>query len=116
MLTIFFIVWILISTVFGFVLVADLAFILFGWQKLSDFLYFQRFGIKKSFGVGTPRDRRVIVDSHRLKDMSLNGEGLSRFEDGHSQTFADISKLEDLDEQFEEGGPGMTVGEDRTQD
>jgi hypothetical protein len=52
----------LISTLFGFVLVADLAFVVFGWFKLSDYLYFTRFGIKKAFGIGTSRDRRMVVD------------------------------------------------------
>ncbi len=87
----------LISTLFAFVLVADLVFVVFGWLKLSDFLYFQRFGIKKAFGIGTPRDRRTVIDSHRLQNMSLNGEGISKM-DGRSMSYIDISRVTDEDE------------------
>ena len=60
----------LISTLFGCVLMVDLAFVVFGWFKLSDYLYFRRFGIKKAFGIGTPRDRRIVIDSNGIKNMS----------------------------------------------
>ena len=93
----FFIVWMLISTLFGFVLVADLAFVVFGWFKLSDYLYFRRFGIKKAFGIGTPRDRRIVVDSNKLKDMTLNGEGISKI-DGRSMSYIDVSRIDEEDE------------------
>jgi hypothetical protein len=65
------IVWMLVSTTFASVLVADLALIVFSWFKLSDHFYKMRFGVKKSFGLGTPRDRRVVVDSQNLsKDLT----------------------------------------------
>jgi hypothetical protein len=87
----------LISTLFGFVLVADLAFVVFGWFKLSDCLYFRRFGIKKAFGIGTPRDRRIVVDSNSINDKSFNGEGINKT-DGRSMSYIDVSRIDEEDE------------------
>lgn len=103
----------LISTLFGFVLVADLAFVVFGWFKLSDYLYFRRFGIKKAFGIGTPRDRRIVVDSNNLKDMTLNGEGISKI-DGHSMSYIDVSRVDEEDDHQGMGPEG--IDDEGTQD
>lgn len=47
-------------TVFTSVILADLAFLVLGWFKMSGFFYFQRFGIKRE-NIILHRKKRSMV-------------------------------------------------------
>lgn len=100
-------------TTFASILLADLAFLVFGWSKMSGFFYFHRFGAKRKTGVHKHKRSAIhIAETYGAQDGSNDRSGSVVHKNDTSmisEEDVDLSKFEHDDDVYsDKGGPKVS--------